>query len=90
MAKNDRDNHRDSVNRFIALANSMKDEGLSPELVSAALMTASALYTTYSVSGNAGGLTDTGVDKVAERYREELERIQDMKRRMAESGEGDA
>jgi len=81
MAKTDRENHLDSVNRFIDLANAMSDEGLDPKLVSAALMTASGVYTTYTVSGNRGGLTEAGVEKVARKYREELTRIQELKRR---------
>ncbi|MAT91610.1 MAG: DUF3144 domain-containing protein [Halioglobus sp.] len=83
MASNDKDTHRQSVNRFIALANEMKDEGIDVNIVSASLMTASALYTSYVVGGNDGGLTESGVDKVTEVYRKELARIQAVKKEAA-------
>ena len=44
-------------------------------------MSASAVYASYSVAGNKGGLTESGVDKVAEAYRQNLARIQELKRR---------
>lgn len=83
MAETKQDLHRECVNRFVALANEMKDEGTDIQLVSAALMTASGLYTSYIVGGNAGGLTESGVDKVAEIYRRELARIQEIKQQAA-------
>lgn len=83
MAEDQNAQFQASVERFIALANSMKDEGAGIELVSWALMSASALYATYSVAGNEGGLTESGVDKVTEAYRHHLQRIQEIKRRQS-------
>ncbi|MDX1733088.1 MAG: DUF3144 domain-containing protein [Halioglobus sp.] len=84
MAKTDQQLHGECVNRFIALANEMKDEGIAINVVSGGLMTASGLYATYVVSGNEGGLTESGVDKVAQAYKKELARVQDMKKHSAQ------
>ena len=81
MAKKDNEIHQECVNRFVALANEMKDESIDPSIISAAVMTASGLYATYIVAGNDGGLTDTGMTKVADAYKNELLRIQDLKKR---------
>jgi hypothetical protein len=80
MANNDTENHRECVNRFIELANAMKDEGVDINIVSGSLMTASGLYASYVAGGNDGGLTDSGVEKVAGVYKRELERIQLIKK----------
>ena len=80
MAKTDAEIHLESVNRFIELANTMKDEGVDINLVSGALMTASGLYASYVAGGNDGGLTESGVEKVAKVYKRELERIQQIKK----------
>jgi hypothetical protein len=70
-----------SIERFINLANEMKEGGGTPEMVSAAMMTASALYATYSVAGNEGGLTESGVDKVVAKYRDCVEYVQEVKKK---------
>ncbi|MCR9105091.1 MAG: DUF3144 domain-containing protein [Gammaproteobacteria bacterium] len=80
MAKTDQELHTECVNRFIALANAMKDEGIAINIVSGGLMTASGLYATYAVGGDDGGLTESGVDKVALAYKKELARIQEIKK----------
>lgn len=80
MAKTDAEVHLESVNRFIEMANAMKDEGVNINVVSGALMTASGLYASYVAGGNDGGLTDSGVQKVSEVYKRELERIQKIKK----------
>jgi len=72
--------HQQCMERFVALANEMKNEGMPVEVVSWALMTASGVYATYSVAGNEGGLTDSGVTKVADAYRENLANIQKLKK----------
>tara|TARA_R110000823_G_scaffold210224_13_gene340569 strand:+ start:27884 stop:28141 length:258 start_codon:yes stop_codon:yes gene_type:complete len=72
--------HHDCVNRFIALANAMKDEEIDINVVNAGLMTAAGLYASYVVGGNDGGLTESGVDKVSEVFRNELRRIQEIKK----------
>ncbi len=66
--------------RFIALANEMAEEGKSSQMVNAALMSASGVYATYTAVGNEGGLTATGVDKVTEIYKQNLENVQKIKR----------
>ncbi|WP_241505829.1 DUF3144 domain-containing protein [Parahaliea mediterranea] len=72
--------HQKCMQRFIDLANTMKNEGVQTRLISAALMTASGVYTTYAFAGNSGGLNATGIDKVVEAYRQNLKNIQDAKR----------
>ena len=68
------------MRRFIDLANEMKNEGAPVDVVSWSLMSASAIYTTYSVAGNEGGLNDSGIDKVADAYRRNLANIQELKK----------
>jgi hypothetical protein len=58
----------------------MKSEGMDIQLVSAALMTASGIYATYTVAGNDGGLEQSGIDKVVGTYRQNLEFIQKRKK----------
>lgn len=76
----DRENHQRCTEKFIEAANELKDEGLDIQLISAALMSASGIYATYSVAGNAGALNETGVDKVVSAYRRSLEYIQERKK----------
>ena len=56
----------ESMNRFIGLANEIKDSGVPIHVVSTAMMRAFCVYATYSVAGNTGGLTESGVEKMAE------------------------
>lgn len=72
--------HQNATERFISLANEMKDDGLETNVISAALMSASAIYATYTAAGNNGVLQPSGVDKVAEIYRANLAHIQKRKR----------
>ena len=72
------------VNEFIALANAMKDKGVSLQMVSSSLMTASALYATYTVTGNDGALNETGIQKLTELFGSELENVQKAKIAQAE------
>ena len=76
----EQDQHRAAMNQFIALANDLKNDGMPTHVVSWAMMTASAVYATYSVSGNTGGLNPSGVDKVAESYRQCLEQVQEARK----------
>lgn len=71
--------HQYCTNRFIELANQLKDEKIDPALVSGALMTASAIYATYVAVGNDGTLQEGGVDKVTDLYRRTLEHYQNVK-----------
>ena len=79
-AKLNAENHEKCVNRFLELANSMKDEGLAPGVVSHALMSASGVYATYAIAGNVNGLNQAGVEKLAALYQHSLENIQRSKK----------
>lgn len=83
MAEDRNEQHQACMERFIALANAMKDEGIGTDVISWALMTASGVHATYSVAGNEGGLTESGIDKVADAYRKNLANIQVLKKRQA-------
>lgn len=80
MAKSAEEVHQECMQRFIKLANEMKDEGTTTQVVSSGLMTASAVYATYAMGGNTGLLNEAGVDKVTEAYRHQLEQVQLVKR----------
>jgi len=71
------------TSKFIEMANEMANSGESKENVSGALMSASAFYATFVAVGNEGGLTASGVDKVTEKYKDVLDRVQDYKRDQA-------
>lgn len=76
----DQEKHRYCTNKFIELANQLKDEQIDTTLVSGALMTASGIYATFSAAGNDGALESSGVDKVVEIYRRTLEHHQQVKK----------
>ncbi|MEZ5571811.1 MAG: DUF3144 domain-containing protein [Halioglobus sp.] len=80
MSASDAEVHNACVNRFIELANTMKNEGINVTLVSRGMMTASALYATFAVAGNEGGLTESGVEKMSEVFKRELEQVQVAKK----------
>ena len=80
MAKSDAEVHRECLNRFIDLANEMKNEGSGTHVISAALMSASAVYANYVATGNQGGLTESGVDKIVAAYRHQMEQVQAAKK----------
>ena len=81
MTKSDNEIHQECVDRFVDLANTLKDEGIDIKIVSHGLMSASCVYTTYSLGGNEGGLNESGVEKVTDVYKRELGRIQQIKKR---------
>ena len=83
----DRDSHNQCTQKFIALANELKNQGHAPQLVSAALMAASGIYATFTTAGNTGGLQPSGVDKVVMMYRRNLEHIQERKKAERDAGE---
>mgnify|MGYP001825858855 FL=1 len=68
------------VDRFIALANEIKDEGKSVEMVNTALQLASGTYSTYLTAGNEGYLRETGIKKLTEVFKYNLTQIQKMKK----------
>jgi hypothetical protein len=75
MADSENEIHQTVMQKFI------KDEGTPTRVVSASLMTASCVYSTYTVAGNGGGLNESGVDKVTDAYRRQLQMIQDAKQK---------
>ncbi len=77
--------HKQCTNRFIELANELKDEDIDTTIVSGALMTASGIYATYIAAGNSGALESSGVGKVVELYRRTLEHYQAIKRQELEA-----
>jgi len=83
----DRESHDQCTQKFIALANELKNQGHDPQLVSASLMAASGIYATFITAGNTGGLQPSGVDKVVMMYRRNLEHIQERKKAESDAGE---
>ena len=83
MAEDNAASHQKCTEKFIDLANAMSEEGMSRELVSAALMSASGLYATYTAAGNEGGLNPSGVEKVVTAYERSLKHIQEVKNKQA-------
>ena len=76
------------TSEFIGLANQMKnDKGFKPEMINAALIAASATYSTYMTAGNDGYLKDSGVDKVMAVYKRILDNIQAAKKAEVEAKE---
>ena len=84
---NDIEKHQECTAKFIDLANELASQDNSREMVNAALMAASGIYATFVAAGNDGGLEPSGVDKVADLYRRNLEHIQRRKRE-EQQGEG--
>lgn len=76
----EQEKHRYCTNKFIELANQLKDEGIERPLVSGSLMTASGIYATYVAAGNQGALEPSGVDKVVALYRRTLEHHQEVQK----------
>ena len=76
----DREKHNHCTHKLIDLANELGEEGYDTQLISAALMSASGIYSTFSTAGNTGGLQPSGVDKVVMMYRRSLEHIQERKK----------
>jgi hypothetical protein len=66
--------------RFIDLSNDLKGEGVAVEVVSAAMMSASCFYATYAIAGDAGVLSDEGVQQVTKAYGGTLLQVQQYKR----------
>lgn len=72
--------HDECVQRFIDLANALKNEGFPVNVVSWSLMSASAIYATYSIVGNDGGLNPSGIDKMADAFKQNLTGIQALRK----------
>lgn len=76
---------QDAIQGFIDLANEMKNEGASIELISTALMRACAVYSTYTVAGNQGALHQSGVEKLEKLFGQQLAAVQKAKLAEAET-----
>jgi hypothetical protein len=83
MAKTDAEYHHECMNRFIDLANAMKEEDIAPNVVMSAMMRASALYAMYAAGGNEAGFTPAGIDKVTAAYKLHLEQVVQAKKEQA-------
>jgi hypothetical protein len=68
------------VEKFIALANEIKDEGKPEEMVNTALQLASGTYSTYLTAGNEGYLHESGINKLTEVFKYNLTQIQNLKK----------
>lgn len=68
------------IDRFIGVANQLKEEGNDVEIVNASLMLASGTFATYLAAGNEGYLKEDGIRKVAEGYKHNLTLLQDIKK----------
>ena len=76
----DFESHRYCTNKFIELANQLKEEKVSPTLISGALMAASGIYATFIAAGNEGALEPSGIEKVTNLYRQTLQDHQKAKK----------
>ncbi len=68
------------VEKFITLANEIKDDGTPIEMVNTALQLASGTYSTYLTAGNEGYLKQVGIDKLTEVFKHNLTQIQHFKK----------
>lgn len=72
--------HQQAIKEFIDTANNMKDRGVSVKVVSSAMMTANAVYASYSVAGNEGALTDSGIEKITKAFAEKLAQVREIRK----------
>ena len=83
----DQDQQMEATNRFITLANELKDSGVPVHVISWSMLTAAAVYSTFSVAGNTGGLNPSGVDKVVDSFRDCMNQVQDARKaELSEAG----
>ena len=83
----DQDQQMEVTNRFITLANERKDSGIPIHVISWSMLTAGAVYSTFSVAGNTGGLNPSGVDKVVDSFRDCMTQVQDARKaELSEAG----
>lgn len=87
MSKTDEEIHAGCMQRFIDLANGMKEEGIETRIVSAAMTTATAIYSTYVFAGNTGRLAPAGVDKLTAAFRQQLEQVQQAREEQQKAAE---
>ncbi|WP_299774017.1 DUF3144 domain-containing protein [uncultured Pseudoteredinibacter sp.] len=85
-----REIHANYTSQFIELANKLKDDGGDVQIISAALMSASGVYATYTTSGNEGYLHESGIEKVTQVYKNNLTFIQNLKKAQAEDAQANS
>lgn len=83
LPEEQREIHAKFTSEFVELANKLKDDGGDIQVISAALMSASGIYATYTTSGNEGYLHESGIDKVTQVYKNNLTFIQNLKKSQA-------
>jgi hypothetical protein len=88
MAKPDSEVHQECMERFVELGNTMKDEGININVVSAGLMTAAAVYGTFSAAGNDGRLSEKGIGQMTASFQQQLEQVQEAKKIRTEKRAG--
>ena len=66
--------------KFIDIANGMKEGGEEIEVINSALMLASGIYATYSTVGNDSYLKESGVEKVTEVFKRNLASLQQIEK----------
>lgn len=72
--------HNRATSAFIELANKLaKEQDQDVKIVSAGLMAASGIYATFITAGNNGFLAPSGVEKIAEMYKNNLGYVQERK-----------
>jgi hypothetical protein len=89
-ASNPNDVQNECTRRFIDLANAMKDEGVPTNVVAWSLMTACSTYSIYSVVGNDGGLNPSGIDKLTDAFKDNLTKVQGLRRKNQEQAQREA
>lgn len=72
--------HHRLTGLFIEMCNTAAQETENPNIVAAAIMTAAANYASYVTTGNAGYLSEKGMDDVTSRFRANLEILQKIKK----------
>jgi len=82
---NDQEKHMYCTNKFIELANELKNEDIDLHLVNGSLMSASGIYATFVAAGNEGALEPSGVEKVVGLYRRTLEHHQASRKSQAQT-----
>ncbi len=83
LPEEQREIHAKFTSEFVELANKLKDDGGDIQVISAALMSASGIYATYTTSGNEGFLHESGIEKVTQVYKNNLTFIQNLKKSQA-------
>lgn len=72
--------HDKLVQQLIDNANQQKDAGVDTRIISTAMITAASIYVTYVEAGNQGFLEPDGVTKLCDRFRQQLEFVQKLKK----------